>query len=215
MSLILDALKKSEKSRHDAANTVLPLIVTPRRSRNRRRSHIPVAPLVVILFVLAIAVTFYLFFRDRQLATDAIETESRSVATGQEEIRSVERSAPGRMEMDSAPPLIVRSAPAGPVDRNNARQTILERAGILGSMDRTEVPPRLSTLDENFRKRVSPLRLDFHVFSSDRQRRVVFLNGQEYREGAQVKENLQVVRIVPEGAILAFGDQRFLLTVKD
>ena len=61
MSLILEALKKSEKSRHDAANSVLPLIVTPRRGRKRSGNSLPLVPIgiiVVALVVIALLMTF-------------------------------------------------------------------------------------------------------------------------------------------------------------
>ena len=70
-------------------------------------------------------------------------------------------------------------------------------------------------MDKSLRDSVSPLRLDFHVFSTDRRRRIVFLNGKEYREGDEVRNNLEVVRIVPEGTVMAWKNERFLLTIED
>jgi hypothetical protein len=70
-------------------------------------------------------------------------------------------------------------------------------------------------MSADLQKAVSPLRLDFHVFSSDRKRRIIFINGAEFKEGMSVKENLNIIRIVPDGAVMEWKDEKFLLTVQD
>ena len=112
-----------------------------------------------------------------------------------------------------------RSEPAqAPVEQPEdiaARQQILQQTGILSTRDNTSVPPRLSKISGGLRKEVAPLRLDFHVYSTDRPRRIVFINGQEYREGMSIRNNLKLVRIVPEGAVMEWKGRQFLLTVRD
>jgi hypothetical protein len=62
---------------------------------------------------------------------------------------------------------------------------------------------------------VQPLHLDFHVYSADPDRRMVYINNREYEEGDQLKSNLRILRIVPEGAVMQWRQQSFLLTARD
>ena len=234
MSLILDALKKSEKSRHDAANSVLPLIVTPQRARRRNSKSLPLLPLAIILIAIAVIAALILFQGDETPdQTRVVETprpEAAPAVTPREPPPPAEPVAARIQEApepEPAPAVTLEEPVAAPpvepepapepvkVDRSNARQEILQQAGILPAPDASSVPPRLSTLGKQLRDSVKPLRLDFHVYSTDRRRRIVFLNGDEYREGDTVRSNLDVVRIIPEGAVMTWKDQRFLLTIED
>jgi hypothetical protein len=232
MSLILDALKKSEKSRHDEANSVLPLIVTPQRGSRRNSKSLPLVPLAIIVIAIAVIAALMLFQGDETPEqTRTVETPRPEVAPPVTAPEPRPEPVAARVQEAPAPepaPAVaveepVVAPPAAPepvpepvkVDSRNARQEILQQAGILPAADASSVPPRLSTLGQQLRDSVKPLRLDFHVYSTDRRRRVVFLNGDEYREGDTVRSNLDVVRIIPEGAVMTWKDQRFLLTIED
>jgi general secretion pathway protein B len=234
MSLILDALKKSEKSRHDDASSVLPLIVKPRRASRNKQKKFPLLPLTIILVALAALFLVYL------LSGDAPRSPEPTITSVPEEnARQVEEAPPEPVlkepEQEAAPAaeeaLADDSAtsaesttlpvepPQAPVQQEPAdvaaRQQILQQTGILSTRDTTSVPPRLSKIPGGLRKEVAPLRLDFHVYSTDRPRRIVFINGQEYREGMNIRNNLKLVRIVPEGAVMEWKGREFLLTVRD
>ena len=64
MSFILDALKKSEKSRHDDVSSVLPLIVKPRRASGNKQKKSPLLPLTIIIVALAALFIVYLLSSD-------------------------------------------------------------------------------------------------------------------------------------------------------
>jgi hypothetical protein len=224
MSLILEALKKSEKSRHDAANSVLPLIVTPRRGRKRSGNSLPLVPIGIIVVALVV-IALLMTFQDEEetevvgINDEPVRTETAApvVVRAPLPVETPRRAAPLPERPAVAEPVVATVVEPEPktIDRNTARQEILQQAGILSPVDNTEVPPRLAFMDKSLRDSVSPLRLDFHVFSTDRRRRIVFLNGKEYREGDEVRNNLEVVRIVPEGTVMAWKNERFLLTIED
>ena len=230
MSLILDALKKSEKNRHDDAGSVLPLIVEPRRAKGKKRKKTPLLPLSIIFFALAALVAVYLLGSDTsdvpqqrvtippaEKSDRAEEQEPEPVMTQEPQVTvapvDVSAENPSPVEVSSPLPADTAEAPEPVTDVE--RQQVLQEAGILSTRDTTAVPPRLSKITGGLRKEVSPLRLDFHVYSTDRQRRIVFINGQEYREGMRIRNNLEIVRIVPEGAVMEWKGRQFLLTVSD
>jgi hypothetical protein len=232
MSLILDALKKSEKSRHDDSNSVLPLIVKPRRAQSKKQKKFPLLPLTIILVALVALFLVYLLSSDPHEVPQQTITalpEEKSIPVEEEQVEPVSNEPlPVTETSQQALPdntasgdetVTPRSEPAqAPVEQPEdiaARQQILQQTGILSTRDNTSVPPRLSKISGGLRKEVAPLRLDFHVYSTDRPRRIVFINGQEYREGMSIRNNLKLVRIVPEGAVMEWKGRQFLLTVRD
>lgn len=230
MSLILDALKKSEKSRNDDASSVLPLIVKPRRAQGKKHKKSPFLPVTIILLALAALFLVYVLSSDRSPVTQQTVAEApREKRVLVEEVKQeplpTEAVPVETTVAETAPvtPATVEKTPepvepAVPVERPatvEARQQVLQETGILSTRDTTSIPPRLSKIPGGLRKEVQPLRLDFHVYSTDRQRRIVFINGQQYREGRRIRNNLELVRIVPEGAVMDWKGQQFLLTVMD
>jgi len=59
---------------------------------------------------------------------------------------------------------------------------------------------------------VPALNLDLHVYSVKPAERMVFINSRKYREGDTLQEGPVVLQITPDGAILEFRGNRFLLT---
>ena len=234
MSLILDALKKSEKGRHDDASSVLPLIVKPRRASSNKQKKFPLLPLMIILVALAALVLVYLMSSDSppvpQQTITAIPEKTGSPIEEERTEHALNKppqntaTAEEAMPDDAATSIDTATLPLEPpqarVEQEEsadvaARQQILQQTGILSTRDNTAVPPRLSKIPGGLRKEVEPLRLDFHVYSTDRPRRIVFINGQEYREGMSIRNGLKLVRIVPEGAVMDWKGRQFLLTVRD
>ena len=233
MSLILDALKKSEKSRHDDAGSVLPLIVKPRRAEARKQTKSPFLPLMIILAALAALFLVYVLSSDRTSDTSQKvtrvpeqsipvipEERSEAMLNEPEPVAAVPQEpepAPAKLSSggEAAPLPEPPQPPAEEPEDVAARQQILQQTGILSTRDTTSIPARLSKIPGGLRKEVAPLRLDFHVYSTDRPRRIVFINGQEYREGMSIRNNLKLVRIVPEGAVMEWKGRQFLLTVRD
>ncbi len=55
------------------------------------------------------------------------------------------------------------------------------------------------------------LNLDLHIYANQPAQRAVFINGARYREGDALPGGARVQQITPEGAVLSYGGQRFLL----
>ncbi|MFO1429974.1 MAG: general secretion pathway protein GspB [Candidatus Competibacteraceae bacterium] len=58
------------------------------------------------------------------------------------------------------------------------------------------------------------LSMDVHVYSEQPNQRFVLINSRRYREGEQLKEGPVVEAITREGALLRYGEQRFMLTLQ-
>ncbi len=252
MSLILDALRKSEHGRHGASDSVLPLIVTPRAgvTRKKRVAYLPI--LIMLLAVIATSAVF--FYREtifpprtvtQGAATPAVAKSQlqlkRDVALPKRELQQVSTHEPGPTltppqlkseklpvigsevpaplpQVADRPKVVKRSLPQKPESAIPPESTIKPKAKPNPkpeSLKRNAIPAALSTFPADFIRKVQPLHLDFHVYSSDISRRMVYINNREYEEGDRLKNGLKVVRIVPRGAVMQWNQQSFLLTAQD
>jgi general secretion pathway protein B len=74
--------------------------------------------------------------------------------------------------------------------------------------------PRVPTIDElppQATAGLPQLNLDLHIFAEDPAQRAVFINGGRYRQGDALPQGITVQQITPEGAVLTYRGQRFLL----
>lgn len=247
MSLILDALRKSEHERHGASDSVLPLIVTPRAgvTRKKRVAYLPI--LIMLLVVIATAVVF--IYRETIFPSRTVTQGAATPAVAKPQVVQKRRaeapikelqqtSTPEPDPTQSTPPLIgtevpaplqlppvaerpkvvKRSLPQKPESATPPESTIKPKAKpkpIPEALKRDAIPAALSTFPADFIRKVQPLHLDFHVYSSDISRRMVYINNREYEEGDRLKSGLKVVRIVPRGAVMQWNQQSFLLTAQD
>jgi general secretion pathway protein B len=56
------------------------------------------------------------------------------------------------------------------------------------------------------------LRLELHAYTERPNERFVFINGRKYVEGERLVDGPEVLTIAPNGAVLRYLGQRFLLT---
>jgi general secretion pathway protein B len=56
-----------------------------------------------------------------------------------------------------------------------------------------------------------PLKLELHAYAPEPAARFVFINGRKYVEGQRLAEGPEVAAIAPNGAVLSYLGQRFLL----
>ena len=74
--------------------------------------------------------------------------------------------------------------------------------------------PRVPTIDElppQATAGLPQLSLDLHIYAADPAQRAVFINGGRYRQGDALPQGVTVQQITPEGAVLTYRGQRFLL----
>lgn len=258
MSLILDALRKSEHGRHGASDSVLPLIVTPRagRARKKRVAYLPI--LIMLLVVIAtIAIFFYreTIFPPRTVTQEPAATvdakpqvvqQSQQQRRAEAPVKEVQPVSPPDVEptRSIAPPkseklplskpeiaiplpavadrpkVVKRTLPMKPESATPPEPKAKPVPELIAkpkpeSVKRDAIPAALSTFPADFIRKVQPLHLDFHVYSSDISRRMVYINNREYEEGDRLKNSLKVLRIVPQGAVMQWNQQSFLLTAQD
>ena len=72
-------------------------------------------------------------------------------------------------------------------------------------------PPRWSELADGLRERISPPRLEVHVYSESPERRFVMIGGRQYREGDRLPDGLRLEEITPEGVTLSWQGEPFRL----
>lgn len=74
--------------------------------------------------------------------------------------------------------------------------------------------PRVPTIDElppQATAGLPQLSLDLHIYAADPAQRAVFINGGRYRQGEALPQGVTVQQITPEGVVLTYRGQRFLL----
>ena len=258
MSLILDALRKSEHGRHGAADSVLPLIVTPRSGRVRKK-RVATLPILIMLLVVTATVVIFLYretiFPPRsvtQVASAPAPAKSQVVQQSQQQrqaaapVKEVRQALPADVKpAQSTPQLKSDTRPLAKAQVPSPAPTAAEREKVVKrsppqksesaavtaarvkpvskprpkikpeAVKRDVIPAALSTFPADFIRKVQPLHLDFHVYSSDISRRMVYINNREYAEGDRVKSSLTIVRIVPQGAVMQWNQKAFLLTAQD
>jgi general secretion pathway protein B len=71
--------------------------------------------------------------------------------------------------------------------------------------------PTLDSIGGSGALNLPQLHLDIHVYSAAAAERFVFINMRKYTEGQSLNEGPLVERITPEGAVLTYRNQRFVL----
>jgi len=227
MSFILEALRKSEHERQRQAGPAvaeMPVVRPP--------SRMPVA-LLAVGALLAVNLAVLLYFLLRNDAPEVVREEPVAAAAAPADAARpapVERSMqPPPLPAVSAPPsrevqpltdvaapepepVPMRDAPAAPdpmllPPAPTPQVTYAEPppAAVRNA------PPRLDTLPAQATAGLPALNLDLHIYASDPAQRAAFINGRRYREGDALPEGVEVVSITPEGAVLQYRGQRFLL----
>lgn len=71
--------------------------------------------------------------------------------------------------------------------------------------------PTIDQLPPQATAGLPPLSVSLHIYSSQPAQRAVFINGTRYREGDGLPGGAVLREITPDGAVIAYGGQRFLL----
>jgi len=72
-------------------------------------------------------------------------------------------------------------------------------------------PQQLSKNVPSLREIAASMKMSIHVYSDNTERRMVFINGVRYAEGASLEHGCVLESITPEGAILKRGDETIAL----
>lgn len=197
MSLLLDALKRSE---HERQQTLKGRLSHAGPEPGSARARRPWAALIAALLVLNGALVAV------WLATSGHEPEAAAAVpptpAPRHTVRSLAREAalgapPAEAEPVATAPVAVPVAAATP-----APESVQPAA---------EAPP-IDTLPDAVRKTLPALHLDVHVYAANPADRFVIINMEHYREGDVLASGAKVVRITPDGVILSDNGRKFLLS---
>jgi general secretion pathway protein B len=208
MSFILDALKKSETDRQQQSNTEFAGVPT-----NPGKTAVPRWFWVVgVLLAINLAVLAGLLLQPAAVPPPAVPdhtansilptTRTDAAPSFEEKVATAQRNPPEQQPDDAG---VIVETPA---------TTMVQ--SVLISQDPSAVPatdryPSIQEVRASGSSGLPELHLDIHVYSSEPAARFVFINMVKQREGSRLKEGPQVVEITPNGVVLEYQGQMFLL----
>jgi general secretion pathway protein B len=234
MSLILDALRKSEAERRRGQSPSL-YSASPIPTTRTRPQWLRWLPLVA-LAVLAVVALFAWRGEPGPATRDALEAEAGAPVPDPAEYGGELSAAPEPVVQTTLPPAPPAPAPAAPsraapaptvdslVKPAPAPPTATAMAPpptpasvatappppVPAEQAPAEALPPLAVLDTGTRSSLPALKLSMHVFNSEPARRFAIIDGQRVTEGAQLG-GATVVEIRRDGVVLEVGGRRVLL----
>ena len=199
MSLILDALRKSERTRQQSLTGQLGAGETPPPPA---RLTLPWTLLLGILLLVNAVVLGLFFWRgDKESAPPPATASMQSQAAPyRPDVRPLSGEATSSIE--SAAP---QTTPAAP-----APAAVPPSAPVIAQNSSADLPG-YDSLPAQVRQSLPALHLDVHGYAVKPEDRFVVINLQRYRIGDTVAGVAKLVDIVPQGAILESNGTRFLL----
>jgi general secretion pathway protein B len=228
MSYILEALKKAEQERDIGAvpNLTTPHEVKPPKTHSYRWLWVVVA----LLSVNVVLVVLLLKDRGAEVALTAqAPLERRASLEDDQSAQPVQQA--GEATISEAPvpeetvlPKNERVLSAGelvvlpePADLQNSRALSLpgeeldERTDAKATAKDISQLPSWYELPQEFRNRLDLPRLDLHVYSEEPQNRFILVNLKKYREGETLESGLVLEEILPDGMVMSYQGERFLV----
>ncbi|MEO8000303.1 MAG: general secretion pathway protein GspB [Arenimonas sp.] len=212
MSLILDALKKSEaeRQRGQVPNVLSPLSAAPSYAHAHKQSKLPWLILIAALLVMLVAAYFY--------TKSQAATPPGIVAAPANEI-SVQTTAsvPAQIAMpivEASKPVIVEKPTVQKTETKAPTPEISPPAIQATSIpDETDTMPRIASLSEmpsDQRQQLPTLKLSMHVYSAEAGKRFAIIDGQRVNEGS-VLGSAVIEQIRQDGVVLSVQGQSYLL----
>jgi len=231
MSLILDALRKSERTRQQ---TLTGQLSASDAAPSRARIPVPWATLIGILLVANALVLTIIFWRTHAGSTSSVATESRmpgnppattiAAPAYRPQIRSLAAEAAGINTVGTASTVaehtstptanVLTAAVTGTqAQASSSVSTPAMTTPAAAAIDTSSTGdvPALDTLPLAFQQSLPPLHLDVHGYAQNPAERFVVINMQRYQTGESLKEGPKIIAITPQGVVLDYNGQRFLL----
>lgn len=204
MSLILDALRKSERTRQQSLSGRLGAGETP---SGRTRLPVPWMSLLGVVLAINAVVIAFLVLRSTPPApaTAPVTASAPNAAAAQYHptVRPLADEAGVPSDAPAAAPVVAQNpAPAAPLA---AASPAAAPAADVSAL------PDYDGLPADLRAAIPNLHLDVHGYAPAAADRFVVINLQRYRIGDILAEGPKLVDIVPQGAVLEFRGTRFLL----
>ena len=186
MSLILDALKKSETERQEQGSADFSTVPQSSGSPNPARWLWMLAALLAVNF----AVLIFILLRPDSEPAATVAAEEPPVAAA-DAIPGFEKQIAEAIEERPSAAVATTVAPPQP--------------------SRTAAIPTIDQLRLNGSLQLPELRLDIHVFSDNPAERFVFINMVKHRKQSRIAAGPVVKEITPDGVILEYQGRAFLL----
>lgn len=201
MSLILDALRKSERTRQQSLTGQLGAGETPPAPARFGLPWTTVLGLLLLVNALVLALFFWRSGGQESAAPPAAVPvlQSQSIPY-RPEVRPLSAEAPS----DDA-------TGAGPGAVPKAAQPVTPPVASVVAQNGSADLPSYDSLPADLRQSLPALHLDVHGYAAKPTERFVVINLQRYRIGDSLPDGVQVADIVPQGVILEFHGTRFLL----
>ena len=233
MSLILDALRKSEHQRQREAG---PALATVPESRPERRTPKWLPALVVLLALNVIVLAAALLHNSGSAPRTVTTTPAPAAASSEpapatRQPQAAENTVAAPLPLPEKPlrhevrPLTTELPPATPAPRpaaasqstagsstNPTQSTAAPALSAAATATEDARLPRFADLVVRGELNVPHMHLDIHVYSGDPAERFVFVNMKRYNEGDTTQEGPNVERITRTGVVMDYQGQRFLLT---
>ena len=205
MSLILDALRKSERTRQQSLTGQLGAGETPPAPARLGLPWNTVLGLLLLVNALVLALFFWRGGGQETAAPRAAvpALQSQSIPY-RPEVRPLSAEAPSDDDAGAGP---VASPRAMPKTAQPVTPPVASVVAQNGSADL----PSYDSLPADLRQSLPALHLDVHGYAAKPAESFVVINLQRYRIGDSLPEGVQVADIVPQGVILEFHGTRFLL----
>jgi general secretion pathway protein B len=234
MSLILDALRKSEAERRRGQSPSL-YAATPVPGTRARPAWLRWLPLVA-LAVLVVVALFTLLGNPGVATKDELEAESdvsvaesaditepEATTTDPQAATAAATPAPSQRAASATPAptvdALVKPATAAPTTTAPAPTPTIAAAPALPAQAESapaadptplEQLPPVAVLDAGTRSGLPAMKLSMHVYNADATRRFAIIDGQRVTEGSQVGA-ATVVEIRRDGVVLDVSGRRVLL----
>lgn len=118
------------------------------------------------------------------------------------------------------PAMVANNSPQGMAGKASAAATAPAPAAVETPLDvaAVETPqeslPSIDQVRNGVLPSLAPLRLDVHVYSEKTDERFVFINMKKYHEGEEIREGPRVASIETSGVVLEYQGQKFVLTAQ-
>jgi general secretion pathway protein B len=216
MSLILDALKKSEaeRMRGQLPTLLSPLPAVQSQTRAREKSRLPL--LLLIAFLLIALILGYFYAKNQPVRSPGIVTEVANQTT--EKTPAVIEPPvialtpkPTTMQATVAATVIAPTpAPAAPVIPTSIALETSEATPVITEATPATSIASLAELPTEQRQQLPTLKLSMHVYSQEASKRFAIIDGQRVNEGS-VLGTAVVVQIRQDGVVLSVQGQSYLL----
>jgi general secretion pathway protein B len=213
MSLILDALRKSERTRQQSLTGQLGAGETPPGPARLPLPWVTLLGILLLVNAVVLAVFFWHGSAPEPAATPptAANLQSQS-APYRPEVRPLSEEAPTPQVAEPATPApaVVPAVVPARAPAAGTRQATPQAAPI-GAQNAGADLTSYDDLPADVRQSLPALHLDVLGYATKPADRFVVINLQRYRAGDTTADGVQVVDILPQGAVLESRGTRFLL----